>query len=106
MASKTENRRVNLYINGQEVKNSIRAIQAEYRKLVNEQKDMIRGSKEYQENVKKLSRLKTILNQHYQAVNKTAGVWGSLQKAAGGFNQYFSMIAAGVATVTGLVMSL
>ena len=100
MANKTENRRVNLYINGKEVKNSIRGIQAEYKKLVAEQNDMIRGTKEYQAHAKKIQQLKRLMDQHYNSVHKTAGAWDSLKKAANGFNQYFTMIAAGVATLT------
>lgn len=105
MANKTENRRVNLYINGKEVKNSLKGIQAEYKKLIAEQNSMIRGTKEYQAHAKKISKLKTIMNQHYQAVNKTAGAWGSLQRAANGVNKYFMVISAGIATLTGLVMA-
>ncbi|MDT8394244.1 MAG: phage tail tape measure protein [Bacteroidales bacterium] len=105
MGNKTENRRVNLYINGKEVKNSIKGIQAEYKKLVAEQRNMTRGTKEYQAHAKKISKLKALMNQHYQSINKTAGAWGSLQKAANGFNKYFMMISAGIATLTGLVMA-
>jgi len=105
MASKTENRRVNLYINGKEVKGSIKGITAEFKKLTAEQKDMTIGTKEYQAHAKKINRLKAVMDQHHQSINRTAGAWGSLQKAANGFNKYFMMITAGIATLTGLVMA-
>jgi TP901 family phage tail tape measure protein len=57
-------RRINLYINGKEVKNDIASIKAEMTKLTNEQARMTRGSREYVEAGKKIRALKGIIQEH------------------------------------------
>lgn len=78
------NKRVNIYINGVEVENSVKGIRAEMVKLVNEQNKMTIGSDEYIAHSKKIQDLNVILQKHRdanRAVNKelenTKNIWGS-----------------------------
>ena len=52
--SKDVRRGISLYIDGKEVKGSVKEIKAEMRKLVKEQESMTKGSKEYVEHGKKI----------------------------------------------------
>ncbi|NQU84318.1 MAG: hypothetical protein HQ541_01025, partial [Mariniphaga sp.] len=103
MAS-TYTRRINLYINGKEVKNDISSIKKEMRKLTNEQNRMTIGSRKYVEQGKKINALKNVLRQHNAQLNQTKQKWISLKATAQKFNSYFSMITAGAAAVVGLAM--
>ncbi|MGQ7868690.1 phage tail tape measure protein [Sunxiuqinia sp. sy24] len=96
-------RRINLYINGKEVKNNIGSIQAEMRKLINEQKRMTIGSKEYHAHAAKIRSLRGIMKQHQQDINGIQKSW-SLKKLSDGFNRYFGLITAGIASLTGIAL--
>ena len=58
MASGTENRYINVFIDGKQVGNNIKEIEAAYRKTNNELKKFTVGSAEYN---KKLVELKSLL---------------------------------------------
>ncbi len=103
--SKSENRRVNIWINGKEVRNDVASIRKEMLKLQNQQSRMVRGSKEYVAAGKEIRKMKAILAQHRQDLNKTSRAWVSMKSASQKFNQYFGMITAGVATLSGMVFS-
>ncbi len=96
-------RRINLYINGKEVKNNINSIQGEMRKLIHEQRRMTVGSEEYNQQFKKIGRLKGILAKHQAEVRNMGKSWTT--KAAERINKYFGLVASGVATVTGLAIA-
>lgn len=104
MATKSYNRRINLYINGKEVKNDIVSIKKEMFKLVNEQARMTRGSDEYLAHAKKIQALSGILKKHRNDLNQTGQSWLSLKKVANGFNNYFGLITAFVASFTGVIL--
>ncbi|MCY1720151.1 phage tail tape measure protein [Prolixibacteraceae bacterium Z1-6] len=97
------NRRINLYINGKEVRNDISSIRKEMYKMTNEQARMTRGSKEYVEHGKKIKYLKGIIQKHNNDLRGTTSIWDKLSK---GFNKYFAMATAGIAAITGAVFSL
>jgi TP901 family phage tail tape measure protein len=67
----TYTRRINLYINGKEVKNNVSSIKGEMRKLIAAQNKMTIGSNEYVKTGKKISQLNTILKKHRQQISKT-----------------------------------
>lgn len=96
-------RRINLYINGKEVKNNIGSIQAEMRKLINEQKRMTIGSQEYHAHAAKIRSLRGVMKQHQQDITGIQRSW-SLKKMSDGFNRYFGLITAGIASLTGIVL--
>lgn len=96
MASKSENRRINLYINGKEVKNNIRSIREEYKKSLGQLNHMTRGSKEYYAQVKKIKNLKGMLDQHNKALGRTRRAWSNFKTQIGGWIVAgFGLAAAG-----------
>jgi len=64
-------RRINLYINGQQVSNDVKSIKAEMTKLVNEQARMTIGSKQYVDAASKIKSLKAVLSDHNAAISST-----------------------------------
>lgn len=123
MASKSENRRINLYINGTEVKNDIKSIRGEYIKSLSQLNRMRRGSKEYYDQIKKVKNLKGVLDQHNKALGRTKRAWSSFKTQMGGwiaagfglaaagriFKSFFNNIknfekaASGLSALTGLI---
>ena len=96
MASKSENRRVNLYINGKEVKNDIKSIRNEYIKSLSQLNRMTRGSKEYYDQVKKIKKLKGVLDQHNKTLGRTRKAWAGFKTQMGAWIATgFGLAAAG-----------
>lgn len=102
----TYTRRINLYINGKEVRNDIASIKGAMSKLINEQARMVLGSKEYYAHAAEINKLRGILRQHQADINNTKNSWFSLSKAASKFNQYFGMITAAMASFTGVALTV
>ena len=98
-------RRINLYINGTQVKNDISSIRKEMYKLTNEQAHMTIGSREYYEQAAKIKQLKGIMAQHVQDISNVKKGW-SLQRMADGFNRYFAMITAAMASFAGVALTI
>ena len=73
----TYTRRINLYINGREVRNDIASIRAELAKLTEQQAHMIRGSADYVATAGRIRELCAIINQHNQDLKYTNRLWGS-----------------------------
>jgi len=97
------NRRINLFINGQQVSNDVRSIRAEMQKLVNEQARMTLGSQEYIAHARRIRDLRTILAEHNQQIAAVSRSW-SMAGVGDAFNRYFAMVTAVVASITGLIM--
>lgn len=87
-------RRINLYINGKEIKNNIRSINNEFQKAKGQIKNMTIGSKEYNAQMRKIDKLKSILNKHNQQLRTTTTAWGKMTIMAKGF-----LPAIGIATI-------
>lgn len=85
------NRKINLFINGREVNNDIASVRKEMRRLINEQSRMTIGSKEYNEQMKKIRTLKGIINEHNQQLQTTSKLWSNFKKVAAGFIAGFSL---------------
>ena len=96
-------RRINLYINGQQVSNDVRSIRAEMTRLVNEQARMTIGSREYIAHATQIRNLNGILAQHRQQIANVSRSW-SMASIGDTFNRYFSLFTAFAASVAGLVM--
>ncbi len=96
-------RRINLYINGQQVSNDVKSIRAEMTKLINEQARMTIGSKKYVAHSSKIRNLNGILAQHRQELAAVSKGW-SMSSVGDSFNRYQSLAMAAVASLTGLVM--
>ncbi len=100
----TYTRRINLYINGKEVKNDIISIRREMTKLVNEQARMTRGSKDYVKHGAEIKKLKNIINEHNNSLATAQNKPTFFQRAADGFNRFQSIAVAAIATLTGIAM--
>jgi TP901 family phage tail tape measure protein len=98
-------RGIYLYINGKEVRNDIKSIKAEMSRLVNEQARMTIGSKEYIAQSQKIKALRGIIREHNEQLSDTSRAWRSIQKIGDGFNRYFGLITAGVASLVGVITS-
>jgi len=96
-------RRINLYINGQQVSNDVRSIRAEMTKLINQQSRMTIGSREYIAAASQIRTLRGIMAQHNQQIAAIGNSW-SFRGMADGINRYFGLITAGIASLTGVVM--
>lgn len=110
--SMTVRRGIYLYINGQEVKNDVKSIESEMRKLVNEQKRMTIGSNEYIMAGKKIGELKRILKEHSDQwrdinsqIEKTPAKVSKLSKISDVFNKYIGMATAFAASITGISLA-
>jgi hypothetical protein len=101
MGSKSESRRINLYINGKEVKNNIKSIRNEYFKLINEQSRMTRGSKEYYDAAKQIKKLKGMMNEHNKVLGRVQSSWQKFKNIASGF-----LPAMGAAAIIGTLKSI
>ncbi len=99
----TYNRRINLYINGREVRNDIASIRAELAKLTAQQAHMIRGSREYNANMSRIRQLRDIIAQHNTDLKYTSRAWGSLASFAGKLEHYQTLLFGVIGAVTGLV---
>jgi len=96
-------RRITLYINGQQVSNDVRSIRAEMTRLINEQARMTIGSDEYIRHARAIQQLRGVMAQHQQQIAAITSSW-SLRGMADGINRYFGMITMGIASVTGVVL--
>lgn len=75
MSSATENRYINIYVNGEKVVNSAREISSAYRKVQNELANTEIGSKKYYAALEKVTKLKKHLDDHRNAVNGISKSW-------------------------------
>ncbi|MDR1339016.1 MAG: phage tail tape measure protein [Prevotellaceae bacterium] len=121
MAEKIAKRGISLYIDGRQVTNSVKDIRAEMRTLINAQAKMKIGSDEYIATAKRIAQLKAIYQEHiekqkqvdrqYSKMGNSADEYNrkkerafSMSKMADGFNKYFGMITALVASLTGITL--
>ena len=101
-------RGIALYIDGKEVKNDLRTLQAELKRAKEEIKGMTVGSREYLEQLKKIKDLNTIIKEHQaklREVNEETKKF-SLSKGVDIFNKYAASATALVAALTGVVLKL
>ena len=97
MAKQT--RQVSIFINGKEVENTIKSIAAEQAKLNNSLKGMVRGTEEYENKVRELSKVNGILREHNDKLRGIKQGW-DLTKV--GIDNFVG-IAAGAFTVDAIL---
>lgn len=97
-------RRINLYINGTQVKNDIKSIRAEFNRLNKTINTLNIDSREYVANMTKLKYLNSIIEQHNARLRNTQLNLTSLKGLANAFNKYWPVIMGTIGAVTGLVM--
>lgn len=109
-SDKVVKRGVYLYLDGSEIKNDIKSIEAEMKGLVLAQKKMTLGSEEYVRTAQKIRSLRGIINEHNAQLKevetnvKKNSI--SVGKLADGFNRFFGLIGAGVAALTGFTLAI
>ncbi|MGV8828261.1 MAG: phage tail tape measure protein [Breznakibacter sp.] len=91
-------RRINLYINGKEIKNQIGSIRGELNKSIAAISKMTIGSKEYNQEAAKIARLQSILRSHREEISGTQSVWKSLSSTV---SKYWGLVVAGGAAFFG-----
>ncbi len=79
MASSTEDRHVNIYINNQVIGNNMKDINAAYNKANAELNKMTRGTKEYIEKSKEVAKLKGIINEHKEGIGAISSAWDKVK---------------------------
>ena len=79
MGSATENRKINIYINGKQVANNMKTIRGEYRKANNELNKMTIGTKEYIDKTAEIKKLKGVMDNHRKGVFGAQKAWGQLK---------------------------
>lgn len=97
-------RRINLYINGKEVRNDIKSISAEMTRLTRIQRTMTIGSKEYNQSMARIKYLKKIIAEHNASLNTTKANLLSIKGLANAFNKYWPVIMGTIGTIAGLSM--
>lgn len=95
--------RVNVWINANEAKGSLKDLRGEAAKLRNELARMDKNSAQFRETAARLR----IVKKEILAVEKAAaGSSFSIKKLADGFNRYFTLLTAGIASITGVVFGI
>ena len=112
--NKDVRRGIKIYLDGKEVENNARAIQAEMRKLKKEIDGMTVGSEEYVAATRKYQQLNSILQEHRANLKgigdqteenaKSSGNW--LKGGIAKFNEYSVAILGVTAALTGVAMKL
>lgn len=105
MASATENRYINVYVNGKQVGNTAKEMSAAYRKLNNDLANTVRGSKEYNDKLKELQKLSKHLDAHRTAIKGVSDSWSQaktmITAVVGG-----NLITAGLQKIAGFIPGL
>lgn len=111
--AKSSTRRVNIYINGQEVEATIKEVRKEMNRLVNEQNRMVIGSDEYIAHAKKIRELREVLNEHARQIGTVKSGWQEMYDkvmqfgtGVGGFVQIFQAIDSATDTLKQLATDL
>jgi TP901 family phage tail tape measure protein len=99
-------RRINLYINGQVVRNDIKSITAAIRHLEARMKVMNISSKEYVRTMGQVKYLRGILSEHNAQLRTTSASLLSLKGIANAFNKFFPMIMGTIGAFAGLAMGI
>jgi TP901 family phage tail tape measure protein len=76
----TDNRKINIWINGEQVENNVKKITSAMRTLINTQAKMTIGSKEYVEAGKKITQLKGILDDHRNNLKQVSSSWDKVKQ--------------------------
>ena len=94
--AQTTDRRINLYINGKQVRNNIKSIAGEYKKTKNELSKLTRGTEQYNRKAAEVRKLKGYLDEHNQQLRQTRTRW---QKLGDQLKQFAPMLSLGAAAL-------
>lgn len=105
MADKSARRGVTIFIDGQEVTNSVKTITGEMKKLQREQANMTIGSDEYVKHGKKIAEMRSIINEHKAGLADLTSQYGKLSKSAqSGLSKMTSGIGMFLGITTGFAV--
>ena len=104
--NKIANRKVYVYIDGTQVEKSVNGINEQLRKVRAEQRKLTIGSDEYVASGKKIAQLEKIIQEHRNSLKKTGKSWQSLNNISEGFNKYFGVLTAVIASLTGVTFAI
>jgi hypothetical protein len=79
MGSATENRKINIYLNGKQVENNMKSIRASYAKANAQLNKMTIGSKAYIAQTKKVKQLKGLMDEHRTGIFGAQKAWVQLK---------------------------
>lgn len=85
MASKTETRRINIYINGKEIENSGKAIKAAFYKARAEWEKTNKAADDYEQKLANLNQAKKHLDKHKAELKGVSKSWLNFKTIVGGF---------------------
>lgn len=95
------NKKINIYINGKEVQNTIKSLTAEMKKLRAEQAKLPIGSDQYIEHAKKIRQIDGILREQRRAVTEMGDAWQNalrtmsrIGNTIGGIRAFGAMVKA------------
>ena len=95
------NKKINIYINGKEVQNTIKSLTAEIKKLRAEQAKLPIGSDQYIEHAKKIRQIDGILREQRRAVTEMGDAWQNVLRTMsrigntiGGIRAFGAMVKA------------
>jgi hypothetical protein len=77
--TKVFDRRINLYINGETIRNDMKSIVAVYAKAKNELNNIIRGTAEYNAKAEEVRKIKAIMDEHNAGLRTSSGLWGKIK---------------------------
>ena len=97
-------RRINLYINGMQVRNDIKSINAEMIKLSRTTRTLNIGSQEYNRNMARIRLLNGIISEHNAKLRMTQLNLTTLKGLANAFNKYWPVVMGTIGAFAGLVM--
>lgn len=108
--AKTYNRTVKVFIDGTEVEGTVPVIQKRIRELTRDVKKMTIGTKEYNDKVKEIAQLNSILAEHKRAVRGVAEESQSLGKQLGSmadfFNKWYYSLQTGLDALGGVTTTI
>lgn len=108
--AKTYNRTVKVFIDGTEVEGTIPVIQKRIRELTRDVKKMTIGTKEYNDKVKEIAQLNSILAEHKRAVRGVVEESQSLGKQLGSmadfFNKWYYSLQMGLDALGGVTTTI
>jgi len=104
------NKKINIYINGKEVSNTIKSLTAEMKKLKAEQAKLPIGSDQYVAHAKKIRQIDGILREQRKAVTEMGDAWQNtlrtmsrIGNTIGGIRAFGAMVKATGDSITNIV---
>lgn len=83
MANKKVNRRLFIYINGKEVKNTLNGVRSQMNKVRSELGNLTRGTDEYNKKAKELKEIKKIFNEMREEINGVPNILKKIKQELG-----------------------